>query len=240
SAIHSLRLIQERLTSILLYLNTGRREICALATPFTDATADYGVAESAGLGDGVAESAGLGDGVAESAGLGDGVAEGAGLGDGVAEGCAVAEGVGLGDGVAAGCAGAAGARVGIAVAEGCAVAEGVGLGVAGAAGCAGATGARVGVAVAAGAGCAGAAAVGLGNAVRVGGTVPVGGFFCWVLEEAAEMVKTRKLTRPLRVNPTRGIRSWAVSLCPRRMTSQRIAPTTPHRLRPSTTAKIRT
>jgi hypothetical protein len=79
----------------------------------------------------------------------------------------------------------------------------------------------------------------LDDGVRVGGTVPEGGFFCGVLEEAAEMLKTRKLTRPLRVNPTRGIRSWAVSLCPRCMTSQRMVATTPQRLRPSTTAKIR-
>jgi hypothetical protein len=85
-----------------------------------------------------------------------------------------------------------------------------------------------------------AVAVELGDGVRVGGTVPVGGFFCGAFEEAAEMLKTRKLTRPLRVNPTRGIRSWAVSLCPRRVTSQRMVATTPHRLRPSTTAKIRT
>jgi hypothetical protein len=160
--------------------------VCALATPFTDATADYGVAE------------------------------GVGLSDAVAEGCAVAEGVGLGVAMAEGCAGAAGARVGAAVAAGYVVAMAVGLG-----------DAVLGDVV-------------LGDAVRVGGTVSVGGFFCWVLEEAAEMVKTRKLTRPLRVNPTRGIRSWAVSLCPRRTTSQRMAPTTPHRLRPSTTAKIRT
>jgi hypothetical protein len=61
--------------------------------------------------------------------------------------------------------------------------------------------------MAAGAGWVGAVAVGLGDGVRVGGTVPVGGFFCGAFEEAAEMLKTRKLTRPLRVNPTRGIRS---------------------------------
>jgi hypothetical protein len=85
-----------------------------------------------------------------------------------------------------------------------------------------------------------AVAVELGDGVRVGGTVPVGSFFCGALEEAAEMLKTRKLTRPLRVNPTRGIRSWAVSLCPRCTTSQRMVATTPHRLKPSTTAKIRT
>jgi hypothetical protein len=88
-----------------------------------------------------------------------------------------------------------------------------------------------------------AVAVGLGIAVRVGDTVPVDGavgcFFCGPLEEAVVMVKTMKLMRPLRVNPTRGIRSWAVSLCPRRMTSQRMAPTTPHRLRASSTPKIR-
>jgi hypothetical protein len=58
---------------------------------------------------------------------------------------------------------------------------------------------------------AGAVAVGLGDAVGVGGTVPVdgavGGVFCGALKEVAEMLKTRKLTRPLRVNPTRGIRS---------------------------------
>jgi hypothetical protein len=80
----------------------------------------------------------------------------------------------------------------------------------------------------------------VGDGVRVGGTVPVGGVFCGALEEALEMLKTRKLTRPLRVNPTRGIRSWAVSLCPRRTTSQRMVATTPQRLRPRTTAKIRT
>jgi hypothetical protein len=54
-------------------------------------------------------------------------------------------------------------------------------------------------------------AVGLGDAVGVGGIVSVdgavGGFFCGVLEEAAEMLTIKKLTRPLRVNPTRGIRS---------------------------------
>jgi hypothetical protein len=87
-------------------------------------------------------------------------------------------------------------------------------------------------------------AVGLGDTVRVGGIVPVagavGGVFCGAVEEAAEMLKTRKLTRPLRVNPTRGIRSWAVSLCPRRTTSQRMVATTPQRLRMSTTAKITT
>jgi hypothetical protein len=68
----------------------------------------------------------------------------------------------------------------------------------------------------------------------------VGGIFCGALEEAAEMLKTKKLMRPLRVNPTRGIRSGAVSLCPRRTTSQRMVPTRPHRLRASSTAKIRT
>jgi hypothetical protein len=81
-------------------------------------------------------------------------------------------------------------------------------------------------------------AVELGDGVRVGATVPVGGFLWVALDE--EAVKTRKLTRPLRVNPTRGIRSWAVSLCPRRTTSQRMVATTPQRLRMSTTAKITT
>jgi hypothetical protein len=103
-------------------------------------------------------------------------------------------------------------ELGDAVADGCGVAEGVGLGAAVAAG------ARVGVAV----------AVGLGVAVRVGNAVPVdgavGGFFCGALEEAVVMVKTMKLMRPLRVNPTRGIKSWAVSLCPRRIDQPKDGP----------------
>ena len=115
----------------------------------------------------------------------------------------------MGLAVAVGCAGATGAPCGLAVPAGCAGTTGARVGVAVAKGDAGAAGARVGVAVAARG--AGAVAVGLGDAVRVGDTVPVdgaaGGFFCGAFEEAAEMLKTRKLTRPLRVNPTRGIRS---------------------------------
>lgn len=117
------------------------------------------------------------------------------------------------------------------VREGPGVAEGTGRGVAVAERCVLAAGARVGV--------AGALDVrpAVGDEPGCGGTVPVG----WGLgrggAEVVEIATSPKLMRPLRANPTRGIRSLATSLCPRCTTIQKMAPTTPHRLRKSSTAK---
>ena len=43
-----------------------------------------------------------------------------------------------------------------------------------------------------------------------------------------------------RLYPMRGIKSLATTLCPRRLTNQRVVPTTPHRLKASSTTKATT
>jgi hypothetical protein len=167
------------------------------------------------------------------------------VGDGVADGRGVAEDVGLGGIVAVGRGVARDVGRDNAVPEGPGVAEGTGRGVAVAERCVMATGARLGVAVAGRCtGTAGVRRVGalyarraVGDGAGRGGIVPVGCVLCREGAEAVEIATSTRLMRPVRMNPTRGIRSFASSLCPRCTTIQMIAPTMPHRLRPSSTAK---
>jgi hypothetical protein len=158
---------------------------------------------------------------------GRGVAEDVGLGEIVAVGRGVARVLGRDDAVPEG--------PGVAVAERCVMATGARAGVAVAGRCTGTAGVRrVGaryVRDAVGDG------PGRGDDAGRGGVVPVGCVLCRGGAEAVEIATSPRLMRLLRVNPTRGIRSFASSLCPRCTTIQMIAPTMPHRLRPSSTAK---